>query len=92
MQADELSLDDVDFDDLDQVDDGLAGRLARPGATPDVHHGLLEPAAGVPASAPGPRSAVQIAALSAAFVLLMLVGAAASAFVFADRVARLMTQ
>jgi hypothetical protein len=84
MQADEPGLDDVDFDDLDRVDDGLSPGFWSPPPA-------LAPAAGVPASAPSPRSAVQIAALSAAFVLLMLVGAAASAFVFADRVARLMT-
>jgi hypothetical protein len=85
MQADEPGLDDVDFDDLEPVHTGLSPRFWSPPPA-------LEPAAAVPASAPGPRSAVQIAALSAAFVLLMLIGAAASAFVFADRVARLMTQ
>jgi hypothetical protein len=85
MQADEPGLDDVDFDDLDRGDDGLSPGFWSPPAA-------LEPAAGVRASAPSRRSAVQIVALSAAFVLLMLVGAAASAFLFADRVARLMAQ
>jgi hypothetical protein len=94
MQNSELSLHDLEPGPLprlmvDDPDRGLAPGFWR--AAPEFLHPAHEE---TPATADNfeASSVARAVLLSGGFILLMLVGAAASAFVFADRFARLVGQ
>jgi hypothetical protein len=85
-----LMVDDPEFlDGVDHLERGLAPGFRR--AAPEFLHPAHEE---TPATAGNfeASSVARAVVLSGGFILLMLVGAAASAFVFADRFARLVGQ